>query len=140
MPPIMTEKSSTIVTEGIRVTVQPLYVPEKSNPTRGDFFFAYRITIANEGPAPAQLRTRHWIITDGNGSIHEVKGDGVVGEQPRLETGDIHQYTSFCPLKTARGSMHGSFQMVRDDGTSFDAEVPAFALVAPVADADKLLN
>lgn len=140
MPPIITEESSTALTEGIRVTAQPFYVPEKSNPAKSDFFFAYQITITNEGKSPAQLRTRHWIITDGNGRIHEVKGDGVVGEQPRLESGDSHEYMSFCPLKTARGSMHGTFGMVRDDGASFDADVPTFALVAPVADAAKLLN
>ncbi len=140
MSPVITEKSSTAVTRGVRITVQPLYVPEKSNPPKGHYFFAYQITITNEGTDPAQLRTRHWIITDGNGRIHEVKGDGVVGQQPRLECGESHEYTSFCPLETPRGSMHGTFQMFRDDDSSFDAEVPAFALVAAVPDADKLLN
>lgn len=140
MSPIITEKSSTAVTEGVRVTAQPMYVPEKSNPAKGHFFFAYQITISNEGTVPARLVRRHWIITDGNGRIHEVKGDGVVGEQPRLEGGDSHEYMSFCPLETARGSMHGTFEMHRDDGSTFDAAVPTFALVAPVADADKLLN
>lgn len=140
MPAIITEESSTALTEGIRVTVQPAYVPERSDPAAGTFFFAYHIEIKNEGTAPARLLTRHWVITDGAGHIEEVRGDGVVGDQPHLVPGEAHEYTSFCPIRTPRGSMHGSYGMVRDDGAAFDAEVPPFALVAPGAEQASSLN
>ncbi len=123
--------TSSAITEGIEVTVKSRYLPEQSAPDQHRFVFAYTIAIANKGDRPAQLRTRHWIITDGRGGVEEVRGDGVVGEQPRLEPGEQFQYTSGCVLKTPIGTMHGTYQMVRDDGDGFDAEIAAFSLVAP---------
>jgi ApaG protein len=121
---------SVAVTEGIRVEVTPFYVSERSSPEKGYFFFAYRVVIANEGDAPARLVARHWIITDGHGRTEHVQGPGVVGETPRLEPGQRHEYTSFCPLNTPQGSMRGTYQMVRDDGARFDARVEVFSLMA----------
>ena len=108
-----------------------MYLPEQSSPPDDRFVFAYTITIANESTFTAQLRTRHWIITDGRGGIEEVKGDGVVGEQPRLSPGQSFQYTSGCVLATPVGTMHGTYQMHRDDGTWFDAVIAPFSLVMP---------
>ena len=122
---------SETVTDGIRVRVQSFYVPERSAPQRDFYYFAYQIRISNEGPAPARLVSRHWIITDGNGAVEEVRGPGVVGETPRLEQGESFEYTSSCPLPTPLGSMHGSYHMVRDDGRKFDAEIAPFALELP---------
>ncbi len=120
-------------TQGIHITVTPEYVPNRSNPATRQFFFAYNVTIENEGTAPAKLVSRHWIITDGTGTEEHVRGPGVVGEQPRLEPGEGFRYTSFCPLSTPVGSMEGTYQMVRDDGTEFDAVVPQFTLAMPHA-------
>ncbi|MEZ4400489.1 MAG: Co2+/Mg2+ efflux protein ApaG [Kofleriaceae bacterium] len=125
------QATSSATTEGIEVTVRSRYLPEQSSPDHGRYVFAYSIAITNRGERPAQLRTRHWVITDGRGAIEEVRGDGVVGEQPRLEPGEHFQYTSGCVLKTPIGTMHGSYQMVRDDGAGFDAEIATFSLVAP---------
>lgn len=125
------EPTSTAVTDGIRVTVRAQYLAEQSAPAKSRYVFAYTVAIANEGGAPAQLRTRHWIITDGRGKIEEVKGDGVVGEQPRLAPGQRFQYTSGCVLATPVGTMHGTYQMHRDDGTAFDAVIAPFSLVMP---------
>lgn len=122
---------SVTVTEGIRVEVEARYIPERSAPEQAHYFFAYRVRIKNEGPAPAQLVTRHWIITDGTGRVEHVRGPGVVGETPRLEPGESFEYTSFCPLPTSSGSMRGSYQMVRDDGRQFDAAIEVFSLMAP---------
>lgn len=116
--------------EGIRIQVQPRYVPERSDPGQGYWFFAYRVLISNEGQEPAQLVTRHWVITDATGHVEHVRGPGVVGETPRLEPGQSFEYTSFCPLPTASGSMRGSYQMVRDDGRAFEAEIEVFTLMA----------
>ncbi len=127
--------SSEATTEGIRISVQARYVEQRSDPVRGVFFFAYAVTIHNVGETPAQLKSRHWIITDGKGEEQHVKGPGVVGEQPRLEPGQAFTYESFCPLDTPEGAMRGTYQMVRDDGAAFDAEVATFALSAP-----RLLN
>lgn len=133
------EPTSSAVTDGIRVTVRAQYLAEQSAPDKARYVFAYTIAIANEGAAPAQLRTRHWIITDGRGKIEEVKGDGVVGEQPRLVPGQRFQYTSGCVLTTPVGTMHGTYQMIRDDGTWFDAEIAPFSLVMPqTTDRDSL--
>jgi ApaG protein len=126
------EPMSTATTEGIRVTVQSLYLADQSSPRDDRYVFAYTIAIANEGSAPAQLRTRHWVITDGLGGVEEVRGDGVVGEQPRLAPGQAFQYTSGCVLKTPIGSMQGTYRMVRDDGTAFDAEIAPFTLATPM--------
>ena len=119
------------VTDGIRVRVQSLYLPDQSSPRDERYVFAYTITISNESARTAQLRTRHWIITDGRGSIEEVRGDGVVGEQPRLAPGQSFQYTSGCVLTTPVGTMHGTFRMWRDDGTYFDATIAQFSLASP---------
>ena len=121
---------STAITAGIRVETNPYYVPERSQPD-ALYFFAYQITISNVGDQPAQLVSRHWIITDGDGRIEQVRGPGVVGNQPRLEPGQSFEYTSFCPLPTPVGEMQGTYQMVRDDGEKFDAEVAAFTLATP---------
>ncbi|MEZ4468141.1 MAG: Co2+/Mg2+ efflux protein ApaG [bacterium] len=120
---------SDAVTRGIRVTVRSAYIPERSDPERPLFFFAYRIRIANEGTTTARLLTRHWIITDGQGGIEEVKGPGVVGEQPLLAPGENFEYTSACPLPTPVGTMHGTYQMLTALEKRFDAEIAPFLLV-----------
>lgn len=122
---------SSAVTEGIRVEVKSEYRADRSEPQRRRWLFAYTVTITNEGASPAQLMTRHWIILDGNGQREDVRGDGVVGHQPRLEPGQSFEYTSFCVLQTSHGSMRGTYQMVRDDGAGFDARIEPFALVVP---------
>ncbi len=127
------EPTSVALTDGIRVRVKAQYLPDQSSPHDDRFVFAYTITISNEGIAPAQLRTRHWVITDSRGTIDEVRGDGVVGEQPHLGPGESFQYTSGCVLTTPLGTMHGSYRMWRDDGSFFDAAIAAFSLVSPAA-------
>ena len=131
---------STAVTEGVRVSVSALYLPHQSSPEDHRFVFAYTVVIRNEGDKTAQLRTRHWVITDGRGHIEEVRGDGVVGEQPILGPGQEFHYTSGCVLSTPRGTMHGSYQMRRDDGTTFDAVISPFVLAKPGADAERTIN
>jgi ApaG protein len=123
--------TSTAITDGIRVTVTSRYLPEQSVPQSQRYVWAYTVRISNEGRAAARLVTRHWIITDARGKIEEVKGPGVVGETPHLEPGQSFQYTSGCMLATSRGSMRGTYQMVRGDGSQFDAEIAAFALELP---------
>jgi ApaG protein len=120
---------SSAITHGIRVTVSTQYLPEQSG--SGRYVFAYTVRIANEGTETVQLRTRHWIITDARGEVREVKGDGVVGAQPMLSPGKDFVYTSGCALETPRGTMHGTYQMHRTDGTWFDAEIAPFHLAAP---------
>ena len=115
----------------IKVAAQSFYIEEQSDPEQDRYVFAYTITIRNEGSVPAKLLTRHWIITDSNGQVEEVRGDGVVGEQPYLRPGEGFQYTSGAVLKTPVGSMKGSYQMLADDGITFDAEIPAFTLSVP---------
>lgn len=122
---------SVAITQGIRVSVTTQYVPEQSSPKAQRYVFAYTIRIANEGSAPAQLKSRHWVITDGNGKIEEVRGPGVVGQQPNLKPGEQFEYTSGCVLSTPRGQMQGSYQMHRSDGSRFEAEIAAFALALP---------
>ena len=124
---------SDACTRGVRVKVASQYVPERSNPAQSEYFFAYRIRIANEGAQTVQLLSRHWIITDAHGQVEEVRGPGVVGEQPVLEPGALFEYTSACPLETPFGSMRGSYQMVTDAGDAFDAEIGAFSLSQPYA-------
>ena len=139
----MTQLADTIssaTTEGIQVTVRSRYLADQSAPDQGRYVFAYTVAIANHGDRTAQLRTRHWIITDARGTVEEVRGDGVVGEQPRLAPGQQFQYTSGCVLKTPIGTMHGSYQMQREDGGEFDAEIAAFSLVAPGRPAPSQLN
>ena len=127
------EPTSVALTDGIRVRVKAQYLADQSSPRDDRFVFAYTITISNEGLAPATLRTRHWVITDSRGTIDEVRGDGVVGEQPHLGPGESFQYTSGCVLTTPLGTMHGSYRMWRDDGSFFDAAIAAFSLVSPSA-------
>lgn len=122
---------STAVTQGIRVTVQPRYLEEHSEPRAKRYVFAYTVTITNEGDGPVQLVSRHWIITDGDGEVEQVRGEGVVGKQPRIAPGESHEYSSFCPLPTPVGAMQGSYRMVRPDGTSFDATIAPFSLAVP---------
>lgn len=124
--------TSIALTDGIRVQVTSRYVADQSMPLLGRYVWAYNVRIANEGTRAAKLLTRHWIITDANGKVEEVRGPGVIGEQPHLPPGESFSYTSGCMLATSRGTMRGSYQMVRDDGTPFDAEIAAFALELPM--------
>jgi len=111
-----------------RVEVAPQFLPEQSAPSQGIYSFAYTITITNTGEVPAQLISRHWVITDATGQIEQVKGLGVVGHQPLLKPGESFQYSSGCRLRTPSGTMHGSYFFVAEDGERFDSEVPMFVL------------
>ena len=113
------------------VSVVTQYIPEQSDPDNEKYVFAYTITIKNEGSVPAKLLTRHWIITNANGKTQEVHGEGVVGEQPYLAPNEGFRYTSGTVLETPVGSMSGSYEMVNDDGSHFDAPIPAFTLSVP---------
>jgi ApaG protein len=124
---------SEAVTRGIRVKVKSAYLPDRSSPDDSHYIFAYRIRISNEGRETVQLRNREWIITDAHGAIERVVGDGVVGEQPALDPGQAFEDTSFGPLKTPIGSMHGSYGMVTAEGEGFRAEIAAFSLAVPTA-------
>jgi ApaG protein len=115
----------------IDVTAEVSYLPEQSDEAKRRYVFAYTITITNRGTVAAQLVTRHWIITDANSEVQEVKGDGVVGEQPHLDPGQSFEYTSGAAIATPVGTMRGSYQMVADDGTRFDAEIAEFTLAMP---------
>ncbi len=115
----------------IDVSVDSSYIETQSDEDESRFVFAYTVTIHNAGLIPAKLVTRHWVITDSNGKTQEVKGEGVVGEQPYLRPGEAFQYTSGTMLETPVGTMKGSYQMVADDGTQFDAPITAFTLAAP---------
>ena len=119
------------VTRKIEVTVEPAFMPERSIPEKGQFFWSYTIVITNSGAETVQLRTRHWIITDANGKQEEVRGPGVVGEQPVLAPGERFEYTSGVPLPTASGFMTGTYQMVSESGERFDIDIPAFSLDSP---------
>ena len=123
--------TSEAVTRGVRVRVKSMYDPERSHPGRNQWFFLYTITISNEGSDTVQLMTRHWIITDAAGQVEEVRGPGVVGEQPILGPGESFEYTSGCPLTTPFGTMKGTYQMVTRAGEQFDAEVAEFELSEP---------
>ena len=115
----------------IEVEVETSYLDEQSEPAEHRFVFAYTVTLRNAGAVPARLLTRHWIITDANGRVQEVRGDGVVGEQPHLQPGQGFRYSSGAVLETPVGSMHGSYHMVGDDGEQFDAPIAAFRLAKP---------
>lgn len=117
----------------INVNAVAEYLADQSRPDDGQYVFAYHITLINAGTVTAQLLSRHWIITDGNGKIQEVKGQGVVGEQPVLKPGQAFRYTSGCVLETPVGTMQGSYQMVAEDGETFDAAIAPFMLAMPHA-------
>jgi ApaG protein len=119
------------ITRHIRVAVEPAFLDGQSEPDREHFVWSYTITLENNGPETVQLVSRHWIITDGNGRRQEVRGDGVVGEQPVLAPGDSYRYTSGCPLSTASGIMAGSYRMTTPEGEMFDIAIPAFSLDSP---------
>ena len=115
----------------IQVNVQTRYIEDQSNPEKNYYIFAYTITIVNQGQQPAKLLTRHWVITDSNHKVQEVRGDGVIGEQPVLKPGEQFVYTSGTMLETSVGTMKGSYQMEADDGFQFDATVEEFVLSPP---------
>jgi ApaG protein len=122
---------SNAVTRGIRITVESQYMEERSSPGSSQYAFAYHVRIANEGDVTAQLRSRHWIITDGDGKVQEVRGEGVVGAQPMLKPGQAFEYTSWCVLATPHGAMRGTYQMVCEDGDQFEAQIASFPLALP---------
>jgi len=122
------------VTRSIKVTVEPIYLDDQSSPDDNYFVWAYTVQIENEGKEIVQLKNRHWRITDAQGHTQEVRGAGVVGEQPVLEPGDCFEYTSGTPLSTASGIMVGSYQMENESGEVFDVDIPAFSLDSPHTD------
>lgn len=126
------------LTHGVQVTVVPAFLPEQSDPSESRYVWSYEIEIANLGAATVQLVSRHWVITDAAGRREDVRGPGVVGEQPILRTGETFRYMSGCPLTTPSGIMVGTFRMVDEEGRAFDVEVPAFSLDSPFA--RKVLN
>jgi ApaG protein len=121
------------LSNGIRVSVRPVYVPERSDPVGGQFVFAYFVRIENIGERTVQLLSRRWLIHDSTGEDAVVEGDGVVGEQPVLGHGEVHEYQSFCVLKSASGHMEGLYHFVGDDGSRFAADIPRFILDAAEA-------
>ena len=123
--------TSEALTRGVRVRVRAEYSPEHSAPQQSRWFFLYTIVITNEGDETVQLVSRHWFITDGAGHVEEVKGPGVVGQQPVLEPGESFEYTSGCPLGLPFGSMQGTYEMVTAGGEKFEAEIAAFTLKGP---------
>jgi ApaG protein len=127
---------SDTTTRGVRILVRPRFVPEQSDPDSGQWLFAYHITIRNQGEETVQLISRHWVITNGEGQVEEVRGPGVVGYQPVLKPGEEFEYTSGCPLSTPVGTMHGEFNMiVQGSGEKFAARIEPFRLAVP-----KVLN
>ena len=129
----MSPTSPATTTRGIQIQVRSEYIPARSSPREGNYFFQYHVRISNVGDEPAQLISREWIITTADGEVERVKGTGVVGEQPVLPPGGSFDYTSFCELKTAVGSMHGTYQMVTASGERFDAVIAPFTLAMPNA-------
>jgi ApaG protein len=119
------------VTDAVTVRVAVSYLPEQSQPAHGRWFWSYHIRIENGGETPVQLLTRHWIIVDGRGGLHEVEGEGVVGDQPVIDPGESYDYVSGCPLQTPTGSMEGSYGMIDADGEEYDVAIPRFPLLAP---------
>lgn len=123
--------TSEAITKGIRVHVESQYDPTRSRPQQNQWFFLYTVRIANESAVTVQLVSRHWIITDATDHVEEVRGPGVVGEQPVLAPGQSFEYTSGCPLTTPFGTMHGTYQMVTSRGERFDAQIAVFTLSEP---------
>ncbi len=115
----------------ITVDVQSQYVADQSDPSQQEYFFAYTVRITNTGQLPAQVVSRHWVIVDGNNDRQDVRGLGVVGQQPLLAAGETFEYTSGCPLKTPVGSMHGTYLCLGEDGQPFEAKIPEFVLAMP---------
>lgn len=120
-----------LVTEGVAVEVESYFVPEQSDAVIDRYVFAYRVRISNESATPVQLMRRHWFIAEGNGNTREVEGEGVVGEQPIMAPGEYHEYTSGAILQGPVGSMHGTYEMQREDGSVFHASIPKFRLQMP---------
>ncbi|MBD9483778.1 Co2+/Mg2+ efflux protein ApaG [Pseudomonas sp. PDM14] len=117
----------------VDVSVVTRFLPEQSNPEQNRYAFAYTVTVQNNGSVAAKLVSRHWIITDGDGRVQEVRGSGVVGQQPHLQPGESHTYSSGTVMATKVGNMHGSYQMLGDDGKRFDAPIAPFRLAVPGA-------
>src|SRR5579859_4393973 len=126
-----TRKPYLAITRSIAVSVEPTYLEARSSPGQFQYFWAYRITIENQGQETVQLLSRHWMITNARGELNEVKGPGVVGEQPVLKPGESYAYTSGAPLNTPWGMMGGSYQMESERGERFDIEIPMFSLDSP---------
>lgn len=124
-------KNTEEVSPSVLVTALPKYIPEQSDPERPVFFFSYKIRIQNQSPIAVQLLSRHWVITDGLGRVDEVKGPGVIGQQPWIAAGDSFEYESFCPLTTPTGTMSGQFHMVSAHGKQFSTAIPEFFLIEP---------
>ena len=118
-------------TNKINIEILPAYIAEQSDPSNDHYVFSYTVTIRNEGKKPARLLTRHWVITDGDGQVQEVRGEGVIGKQPHLSPGEYFKYTSGTFMNTPVGTMRGSYQMVTDSGETFEADIPSFTLAAP---------
>jgi len=125
--------SYSATTDGIEVSVEPFYMDDESSPENGEFIWAYMVEIHNGGTEPVQLKTRHWQITDGLGRMEEVRGEGVVGEQPVIEPGETFEYSSHCRLTTDSGIMAGSYSMEDAAGTLIEVAIPAFSLDLPDA-------
>lgn len=132
MPELRSDSAplSEAVTEDIRVEVMSSYSPENSRPLDGEWVFQYTVRITNQGKDTVQLISRHWVITDAADRVEEVRGPGVVGEQPTLKPGESFKYSSWCPLKTPMGLMYGTYEMQRENGSRFDIEIAPFALKA----------
>lgn len=123
--------NSEAITEGIRVEVLPEFISEQSIPAENKFVFAYKVTITNESSGRVKLLSRHWVIINADGDREDVEGPGVVGYTPELEPGESFEYTSFCPLNTSWGTMEGTYQMVKENGEPFDADIARFYLFDP---------
>ncbi|MEO8168507.1 MAG: Co2+/Mg2+ efflux protein ApaG [bacterium] len=130
---------SEAITEGIRVRAVATYIPGQSSPARDQFVFAYRITIANVGLKRARLLSRHWVIINGNGDREDVEGPGVIGKTPTLASGEVFEYTSFCPLNTEWGTMEGTYHMEREDGKQFEVVIPRFYLAMNAPKVEELV-
>jgi len=127
----MSEEAYEAITHDVRVSVQPFYLEDESDPEEGRYFWAYQVQIENLSKDVLQLKSRRWRITDSQGRTEEVRGEGVIGEQPVIEPGFVFEYTSGAPLRTSSGFMTGHYRMYKNDGSSFEVEIPAFSLDSP---------